>query len=265
MAPCVQMIATAARCCARAASPAMGTRGLWVSAAGWKGRDLVKLSDFSTEDVKDILNLSAALKKHLRKRAVPEFAPLAGESLSMIFQKRSTRTRVSTETGMAKLGGQALFLSSEDIQVRELARAVGVGPASASWQRASVLPVHVALDGIKPVSPPSPPHSHPVPHASALARSLARTRPCATLPACSAGSTAAFSLACSSTRPSRSLLPSRASRSSMASLTRTTPSRPWRTRSRCRSTAAARSRASACPGSATATISFTRSSRSRPA
>ncbi|CAE7536033.1 unnamed protein product, partial [Symbiodinium sp. KB8] len=95
----------------------MGTRGLWVSAAGWKGRDLVKLSDFSTEDVKDILNLSAALKKHLRKRAVPEFAPLAGESLSMIFQKRSTRTRVSTETGMAKLGGQALFLSSEDIQL----------------------------------------------------------------------------------------------------------------------------------------------------
>lgn len=130
------MIATAARCCARTTAPAFGTRGVWVAASGWKGRDLVKLSDFSTEDVKDILNLSAALKHYLRKRAVPEFAPLAGESLSMIFQKRSTRTRVSTETGMAKLGGQALFLSSEDIQVRGIACHVGVVPV-ASPQRLS--------------------------------------------------------------------------------------------------------------------------------
>ena len=77
--------------------------------------DLLKMADLSKEDIIDILNLASQLKSE-RKNGI-EHKLLAGKSLGMIFQKASTRTRVSFETGMYQLGGQALFLSSRDLQI----------------------------------------------------------------------------------------------------------------------------------------------------
>ena len=77
--------------------------------------DLLKMADLSKEDIIDILNLASQLK-YERKNGI-EHKLLAGKSLGMIFQKASTRTRVSFETGMYQLGGQALFLSSRDLPI----------------------------------------------------------------------------------------------------------------------------------------------------
>ena len=77
--------------------------------------DLLKMADLSKKDIIDILNLASQLK-YERKNGI-EHKLLAGKSLGMIFQKASTRTRVSFETGMYQLGGQALFLSSRDLQI----------------------------------------------------------------------------------------------------------------------------------------------------
>ena len=77
--------------------------------------DLLKMADLSKEDILDILNLASQLK-YERKNGI-EHKHLAGKSLGMIFQKASTRTRVSFEAGMYQLGGQALFLSSRDLQI----------------------------------------------------------------------------------------------------------------------------------------------------
>ncbi|MCP4200632.1 MAG: ornithine carbamoyltransferase [bacterium] len=78
-----------------------------------QSKDLISIHDMSREEVGALLELAAEIK------AGPErFAgALAGKSLGMIFEKSSTRTRVSFEAGMFQLGGQALFLSSRDIQL----------------------------------------------------------------------------------------------------------------------------------------------------
>ena len=73
-------------------------------------KHLLKLLDLSTEEITDILNLADQLK-YEQKHGIPHNI-LKGQTLGMIFQKSSTRTRVSFETGMYQLGGQALFLSS---------------------------------------------------------------------------------------------------------------------------------------------------------
>jgi len=73
------------------------------------------IADLSTDELKDLLTLSADLKTFYKGDKLA--TPLAGKSLGMIFQKRSTRTRVSSETGMALLGGHALFLGPSDIQL----------------------------------------------------------------------------------------------------------------------------------------------------
>ena len=81
-----------------------------------KGRDLLSIHDLSVEEVEAILALAEELKA--MQKAGIEHRVLAGKTLGMIFEKSSTRTRVSFETGMFQLGGQALFLSNRDLQIR---------------------------------------------------------------------------------------------------------------------------------------------------
>ncbi len=78
-------------------------------------KHLLKLMDLSREEILDLLDLADKLKAE-RKAGIPH-PILAGKTLGMIFEKSSTRTRVSFETGMYQLGGQALFLSSRDLQI----------------------------------------------------------------------------------------------------------------------------------------------------
>ena len=78
-------------------------------------KHLLKLLDLSTEEIIEILNLADQLKYEL-KHGIPH-PHLKGKTLGMIFQKSSTRTRVSFETGMYQLGGYPLFLSSNDLQI----------------------------------------------------------------------------------------------------------------------------------------------------
>jgi ornithine carbamoyltransferase len=86
-------------------------------------RDFLSIPDFETHELEGILDLAHAMKRgEYRER------PLEGRTLAMIFEKSSTRTRVSFEVGTFQLGGHALFLSSRDIQlgrgepVRDMAR-----------------------------------------------------------------------------------------------------------------------------------------------
>lgn len=76
---------------------------------------LLKLMDLSEKEITDILNLADQLK-YEKKHGI-EHHYLKGKTLGMIFQKSSTRTRVSFEVGMYDLGGSALFLSSRDLQI----------------------------------------------------------------------------------------------------------------------------------------------------
>ena len=78
-------------------------------------KHLLKLGDLSTEQIMGILNLADQLK-YEQKHGIAH-PILAGKTLGMIFQKSSTRTRVSFEVGMYQLGGNALFLSSRDLQI----------------------------------------------------------------------------------------------------------------------------------------------------
>ncbi len=78
-------------------------------------KHLLSIHDLSTDEVKKILDVSGDLKAKLK--AGVEHKILSGKTMGMIFSKSSTRTRVSFETGMYQLGGHALFLSSNDIQL----------------------------------------------------------------------------------------------------------------------------------------------------
>jgi ornithine carbamoyltransferase len=78
-------------------------------------KHLLKMLDLSTEEILEILDLADQLKYEL-KHGIPH-PYLKGKSLGMIFQKASTRTRVSFETGMYQLGGHPLFLSASDMQI----------------------------------------------------------------------------------------------------------------------------------------------------
>lgn len=80
-----------------------------------KGKDLLSIHELSVDEVQEILALAKELKAK-QKAGVPHKL-LAGKTLGMIFEKSSTRTRVSFETGMYQLGGQALFLSNRDLQL----------------------------------------------------------------------------------------------------------------------------------------------------
>ncbi len=78
-------------------------------------KHLLSMLSLSTEEITDILNLADQLK-YENKHGIKHHR-LEGQTLGMIFQKSSTRTRVSFETGMYQLGGQALFLSNRDLQI----------------------------------------------------------------------------------------------------------------------------------------------------
>ncbi len=78
-------------------------------------KHFLKMSDLTQEELFGLLDLADRLK--LERKTGKKHELLAGKTLGMIFQKSSTRTRVSFETGMYQLGGQALFLSSRDLQI----------------------------------------------------------------------------------------------------------------------------------------------------
>ena len=80
-----------------------------------KGKDMLSIHDLSVDDVQEILALAKELKA--KQKAGIEHHLLKGKTLGMIFEKSSTRTRVSFETGMYQLGGQALFLSNRDLRL----------------------------------------------------------------------------------------------------------------------------------------------------
>jgi ornithine carbamoyltransferase len=79
------------------------------------GKDLLTVSAVSPAKVARLLRLAAQLKSKRRRGLV--YQPLVGATLGLLFEKPSTRTRVSFETGMNQLGGQSLFLSTTDIQL----------------------------------------------------------------------------------------------------------------------------------------------------
>lgn len=76
-----------------------------------KNKDLISIQDLSFKEIQEIFSLT----KKLKKKNAPDC--LKGKTLGMIFEKSSTRTRVSFEVGMLQLGGHAIFLSSRDIQI----------------------------------------------------------------------------------------------------------------------------------------------------
>lgn len=78
-------------------------------------KDFLTLLDFTRDELLELLNRADELKKMHKRQSV--FQPLQGKVLAMIFEKSSTRTRVSFEAGMSQLGGSAIFLSSQDSQL----------------------------------------------------------------------------------------------------------------------------------------------------
>jgi ornithine carbamoyltransferase len=77
-------------------------------------RDLISMMDVK-DNLIDILNIASDLKHRWEKGE--EFTPLKNKSLAMLFEKPSTRTRVSFEVAMTQLGGHALYLSPKDLQL----------------------------------------------------------------------------------------------------------------------------------------------------
>ncbi|CVK18168.1 ornithine carbamoyltransferase [Sporomusa sphaeroides] len=82
---------------------------------GLKGKDFLSIHDLTVDEIYQILDFTKVLKA--KQKAGEPHQLLKGKTLGMIFQKASTRTRVSFEVGMWQLGGMALFLSSNDLQI----------------------------------------------------------------------------------------------------------------------------------------------------
>src|SRR5919198_214278 len=80
-----------------------------------KGRDFTRVSDWSRAELEQVLDLADDLKERQHRREPHQLLP--GRTLGMIFQKPSTRTRVSFEVGIAQLGGTGLYLSAGDLQL----------------------------------------------------------------------------------------------------------------------------------------------------
>ena len=80
-----------------------------------KGRSFTRVADWSRDELLEVLDLADELKRHQQVRAEHHLLP--GRTLGMIFQKPSTRTRVSFEVGIYQLGGTGLYLSAGDLQL----------------------------------------------------------------------------------------------------------------------------------------------------
>jgi ornithine carbamoyltransferase len=80
-----------------------------------KGRDFTRIGTWNSEELKTVLDLADELKLLRQRREPHELLP--GRTLGMIFQKPSTRTRVSFEVGIAELGGRGLYLAATDLQL----------------------------------------------------------------------------------------------------------------------------------------------------
>lgn len=80
-----------------------------------KGKDFLRIGDFTKEQLMELIHLAIKLKN--KQKLGEPHRYLEGKTLAMIFEKSSTRTRVSFETGMYQLGGMAQFLSSSDMQL----------------------------------------------------------------------------------------------------------------------------------------------------
>ena len=78
-------------------------------------RHFLTLADFSKEEILEILSIAKTLKKEVKSKQYSKV--LANQTLGMLFEKSSTRTRISFETGIYQLGGQGIFLSSNDTQL----------------------------------------------------------------------------------------------------------------------------------------------------
>ncbi|HEY8554196.1 MAG TPA: ornithine carbamoyltransferase [Burkholderiales bacterium] len=78
-------------------------------------RHLLTLADLSADEIRRLLQRATELKR--MHRAGERYTPLAGKVLALLFEKSSTRTRVSFEAGMAQLGGSSMFLSPRDLQL----------------------------------------------------------------------------------------------------------------------------------------------------
>uniref|UniRef100_A0A8C6U4I0 ornithine carbamoyltransferase n=1 Tax=Neogobius melanostomus TaxID=47308 RepID=A0A8C6U4I0_9GOBI len=104
------------RSCAGHHTPSFSTGTAALGSVKLKGRSFLTLKDFTSDEIKKLLWVSADLKHRIKQKN--EHLPLLqGKSIAMIFEKRSTRTRMSTETGFALLGGHPCFLTSQDIHL----------------------------------------------------------------------------------------------------------------------------------------------------
>lgn len=92
----------------------MGASGQ-VKELSLKGRDMIELDEYSPEEIQFLLDSAIEIKRKQKNGEV--YQPLKGKTIGLIFEKSSTRTRVSFEAGMFQLGGHALFLSKNDIQL----------------------------------------------------------------------------------------------------------------------------------------------------
>lgn len=104
-------------------------------ASSLKGRDFLGLVDYTPEEIRYLIDLAIDIKK--KQKSGELYQPLKGKTLGLIFEKSSTRTRVSFEVGMYQLGGYALFLSKNDLQL---------GRGETIWDTAQTMSRY--LDGI---------------------------------------------------------------------------------------------------------------------
>ena len=81
-----------------------------------KGKDIISIHAMTSEEVWEVVKTAEMIK--LMKLSGQSYTPLVGKTLGMIFTKSSTRTRISFEVGMNQLGGHAIFLSSNDMQLK---------------------------------------------------------------------------------------------------------------------------------------------------